>query len=41
MDPYESEFTNRLATYWCIFWVYGVVPVSFGTLIVLSALGVV
>lgn len=40
MDPYESEFSNRLATYWCIFWMYGVFPVAFATLIILSAVGV-
>jgi hypothetical protein len=40
MDPYESEFSNRMAMYWAIFWVYIVAPIAFVTLIVLSVLGV-
>ncbi len=26
MDPYESEFSNRMAMYWCIFCVYVGLP---------------
>lgn len=40
MDPYESEFSHRLAKYWFVFWVYLVFPISFATLIVLLILGV-
>ena len=32
---------NRIAFWWCVFVVYIGVPVTFGTLIVLSACGVV
>ncbi len=40
MDPYESEFSNRIGMYWMIFVMYFVFPVTFGGLIVLSACGV-
>lgn len=40
MDPYESEFSHRMAVYWCIFVVFIGVPATCGTLIVLRMLGV-